>query len=362
MSSVAPGSSFTNRLLAWYAQNKRSLPWRETHDPYRIWISEVMLQQTQVSTVIPYYLRFVDTFPSLAALADASLDEVMQVWRGLGYYGRARSLHRAAGIICERYRGKFPQSYAELRALPGIGDYTASAVLSIAFGLDYPAIDANARRVICRLYDYAGDPLSPRGKQELGQMAWLLMPPGLAGEFNQSLMELGATLCRAREPQCMQCPLGQDCLANQRGSQKQRPLHKARGAPPERRYVAALIEDSGRILLVRRIPRGLLGGLWELPGDKLQADEDEQSGLRRILLTDLAATVLIGNQCATVRHRYSHFAELLNVYRCTIQGTLVARHQWDSFVWCPLENLGQYPQSRITIKALEEAGYLLTVN
>ncbi|MCE5260346.1 MAG: A/G-specific adenine glycosylase [Chloroflexi bacterium] len=349
----------TNRLLEWYRQNKRDLPWRNARDPYCIWISEIMLQQTQVVTVIPYYLRFITAFPNLHALADASLDNVLAVWRGLGYYSRARAVHRAAQLICEQYHGEIPPGYKELRALPGIGDYTAGAVLSIAFGQDFPAIDANARRVLCRLFDYAADPHLPEGKKAIADYALALLPPGQAGEFNQAMMELGAIICTAKIPRCASCPLAGDCIANRRGVQEERPLAVRRKSLPIRHFVSVVVKESSRILLVRRVPRGLLGGLWELPGGELLAGEDFATGIARIFLKDLNTAATIGAACGSLRHTYTHFTAAVTIYCCTIKGQPLPQQQWDSALWCLPNELDKYGLTGVTVKALAQVGYSL---
>ncbi|MGH7476387.1 MAG: A/G-specific adenine glycosylase, partial [Longimicrobiales bacterium] len=243
-------------LLAWYEAHHRDLPWRATRDPYRIWVSEVMLQQTRVDVAAPYYERWLRRFPDLRALADASEAEVLKAWEGLGYYSRARHLRHAAILVRDRFGGALPGRPEALRVLPGIGAYTAAAVASIAFGVATPAIDGNARRVLARLFDLA----IPSGRR-LRQLAGLLIDAERPGEFNQALMELGATVCTPRSPACAACPLASRCLARTRGSQLQRPARRAAAPVPERRIGTALVRDAaGRVLLRRRPPRGLLGG------------------------------------------------------------------------------------------------------
>jgi len=210
-------------LLTWYAIARRDLPWRHTRDPYRIWVSEVMLQQTQVPTAVAYYERFLDAFPTLEALAEAEPDAVLAVWQGLGYYARARNLHAAAQQVVDRHGGHVPSNMAELRALPGVGPYIAAAVLSIAFGEDVAAVDTNTARVLCRLIDYAGDLGRAEGQRLVSACADDLLARGRAGDHNAAMMELGATICQARAPGCPSCPLEAWCLARARGTADQRP-------------------------------------------------------------------------------------------------------------------------------------------
>ena len=207
-------------LLKWYDAHQRDLPWRNTTDPYPVWISEVMLQQTQVQTVIPYYLKFLEYFPSIAALAEADTDALLRLWAGLGYYSRARNLQKAARIIVDQFGGRFPQNYSDVLALPGIGRYTAAAIVSIAFGQQYAVLDGNVSRVLARLFRISGDLKSSAVQNRLWAVAQQLLPPTRPGDFNQAVMELGATVCSPRQPRCLLCPWTRHCLARQQGLQE----------------------------------------------------------------------------------------------------------------------------------------------
>lgn len=316
-----------------------------------------MLQQTQVATVIPYYLRFIRRFPDIASLARAPLDDVLAEWRGLGYYSRARALHRAAQIINQRHNGKMPSSYSELCALPGIGAYSAGAILSIAFQQDYPAVDANAGRVLSRLYRFTGDSMSPAGQRMVHGYAVALLPPGRAGEFNQALMELGEIICTARLPRCAECPLCQDCAAFASGEQDQIPAPQARKALPVRQYAAAFIQHGDNLLLARRVPRGLLGGLWELPGDALLAGELFTLALERALADYLGVKAQPGGNLAQVKHAYTHFTAMVQLYACTAQGEPSPRKVYDAVRWVPFADLGQYGLTGVTSSLLAKLGY-----
>ena len=240
------------------------MPWRETSDPYAIWVSEVMLQQTRVDTVIPYWNDWMDQFPTVDALAEAELDDVLKRWEGLGYYSRARNLHGAARMVRERFNGRVPETVDELRELPGVGEYTAGAVASIAYGVPTPAVDGNVRRVLSRIHDLA-DPTAA----ELRDRAAALVPEDRPGDFNQALMELGATICTPRNPDCDACPIAAWCEARRLGVQELRPQPREQKPIPEQTVPTAVIErDDGALLLVRRPEDGLLGGLWEFPGDE----------------------------------------------------------------------------------------------
>jgi A/G-specific adenine glycosylase len=348
-------NSLTAALLAWYGVARRDLPWRHTTDPYSIWVSEIMLQQTQVSTVIPYYARFLARFPTVVALAEATLDEVLVLWQGLGYYARARSLHKAARLVHGQYQGIIPADLASFRALPGVGDYTAGAVLSIAFGQDVPAIDGNVVRVLCRLCDYDQDPGQAAGKRVLRSYATALLPLGQAGTFNQAMMELGATICLPRNPRCDVCPLAGRCLAQVRGVQEARPIRKPRAAIPQREAVAAFVAREGKLLLVRRVAQGLLGGLWELPGGEIVSGETHTQALIRHLSAELGVQIEQGARLTVVQHAYTHFRVTVHVYRVTLAGEPLPTASWDHYGWVAPEDMGAYGLTGVTTRALAQA-------
>ena len=257
--------SLRREFLQWYDLNKRDLPWRRTRDPYAIWVSEVMLQQTQVTTVLPYYAKFLERFPTVAALAAASLPDVLMMWRGLGYYSRARNLHRAAEEIVARFGGVLPGEVASLRSLPSFGRYTTGAVASIAFGIEAPLVDGNVARVFARIFEVEGTPGDKAREATLWGHAETLVQGERPGDFNQALMELGAILCRPEEPLCLLCPVRAHCGALEHGRVKELPPAKVRAARKPLRLSVAVIEKRGKLLLGRRKETGLFGGLWELP-------------------------------------------------------------------------------------------------
>ncbi len=255
------GATLSEALLDHYDRNARDLPWRRTGDPYAIWVAEVMLQQTQVVTVVPFYERWMARFPTVESLAAAELEDVLEVWAGLGYYRRARNLHRAALLVRDHHGGRMPRAAAELRTLPGVGAYTAGAIASIAYGEAEPAVDGNVRRVLSRLFD-----LERPTPASLERLARDLLDAERPGDTNQALMELGATICRPRSPDCPACPLERACLARRRGTVEERPPRSKRSPVPEVEVTAFVVVDPGeQTLLVRRPPEGLLGGLWEFP-------------------------------------------------------------------------------------------------
>ncbi len=252
-------------LLQYYAAKSRQLPWRDTSDPYRIWVSEVMLQQTRVETVIPYFQRFITRFPDVHTLSQANDDEVIKYWEGLGYYSRIRRLHEAVREVDETYGGIIPSEFASFRVLPGVGDYTAGAVLSIAYGKDTVAVDGNAMRVFSRVYCINEDVASANAKRKITKKVQEILPSGYAGQFNQAVMDLGATICTRSKPKCDACPIHALCCANISATQDRYPVKKPKKVVPTLLYHAFLIRYDNRILVRQRPKKGLLAGLWELP-------------------------------------------------------------------------------------------------
>jgi A/G-specific adenine glycosylase len=314
-----PHAQIRAALLAFYDTSARDLPWRRTRDPYAIWVSEVMAQQTRIDTVLPYYERWMARFPDPVALAEAPLDDVLKAWEGLGYYSRARNLHAAAQVVRERYRGSLPSGYDALRALPGVGEYTAGAVSSIAFSQRAPAIDGNVRRVLSRLLDEARP-----GTARLRQVAAELVPEDRPGDFNQALMELGALICTPRAPRCGECPLGALCGARAAGTQQDRPAPPARRSVPEWDVATLILQaPDGRVLLTRRPDSGLLAGLWAFPARQLEPGEEA-----RVVATELASMLSPGSSpgaaaaLGTVAHVFSHRRETYHCIRVGLQDAL----------------------------------------
>ncbi len=258
--------ALTSALLDWYRTVRRDLPWRKSQDPYPIWISEVMLQQTRVETVIPYFDRFMKQYPTVDALAAAQEEDVLKYWEGLGYYSRVRNLHAAVREVAAKYGGEIPRTYEEMRALPGVGPYTVGAVLSIAYGLPIPAVDGNVLRVIARLFVLEEDIAHARTRSKVEIIVSELIPSEFAGDFNQALMELGATVCIPRTPKCTECPLAVGCAAYSSGRQSELPYKKSKKPPRIEERVVFLVRNAkGDVLIRKRPDKGLLSGLWELP-------------------------------------------------------------------------------------------------
>lgn len=299
---MKPGD-FHSRVLAWYVQHgRRDLPWQEDPTPYRVWISEIMLQQTQVATVIPYYLRFMTRFPDVAALARASLDQVLHHWSGLGYYARARHLHAAAGIIADRHAGHFPGQFDEVLALPGVGRSTAGAILSLACGQRHPILDGNVKRVLARFHAIDGWTGHTRVQQVLWKLAEQHTPHSRVDEYTQAMMDLGATVCMRTQPLCGDCPLNRDCRACASGQQADYPAPRPRRDLPVRQTRMLLVcNTSGEVLLEKRPPVGIWGGLWSFP--EMTVSDPVDAWCRRTLGIEVRDSA----QWPVVRHTFSHF-------------------------------------------------------
>ena len=309
-----------DNLLHWYDREAADLPWRRSRDPWAIWLAEVMLQQTQVTTVIPWYERFLQQFPDVSSLAAAELDEVLSLWEGLGYYSRARHLHRAARQVMQERNGRIPRTAEALQQLPGIGRYTAGAIASIAYGQAAPVLDGNVMRVFARLTDLDEDVTRSATQRRLWALAQDWLHPTRPGDWNQALMELGRRVCRPRRPACSRCPLQARCLAFARGTQASRPRRRPRPERPHFDEVAALLRNSqGEVLIQRRPEEGLLGGLWTFPGGRVAAeDSDLLAALRRSLRETLALQAQPLRPLTPVRHGFTHFRITLHAWECRL--------------------------------------------
>jgi A/G-specific adenine glycosylase len=334
-------------LLAWYRRHARRLPWRGHPDPYAVWISEVMLQQTRVETVIPYFEAWMRRFPGVRVLAGASVQEVLRAWEGLGYYRRAVNLHRAARQILTTGAGRWPQTASEWRALPGIGDYTAAAIAALAFGQDEIALDGNLRRVLARWIDLPVDVRSAQGEKRLLAAARSQLPAGKAAAFNQALMDLGAVICTPRAPACEMCPVSSGCLARRRGTQGQRPVRAGRGRVPHRIVAAAVLRRNGRVLIARRPEGGLLGGLWEFPGGKREPGESLQACLRRELREELGIRAEVGESLGAFEHAYSHFSVSVHAFACKLLAGSPKALVHTRIAWIAPGRLSVYPMGKV---------------
>ena len=308
-------STFRARLLAWYRQNKRQTSWRDSGNPYHVWVSEVMLQQTRVDQMAPYFERFIRAFPTLQALAAASEDQVLKAWEGLGYYARARNMHKAAKRMAFELGGRIPDTYQELIELPGVGQYTAAAVSSIAFDRDHPVLDGNVTRVLCRLLRIEEEPTRAQVKAQLIAAGETLLARGEAGDFNQAMMELGSRVCTPQSPSCPTCPVGDWCRAK---AELDDPASLPRKAPkkqkPHYQVAAGLIRKGDELLIAQRPVEGMLGGLWEFPGGKQEPGETLPECLVREIREELGIEIEVDERLTSVDHAYSHFSITLHAF------------------------------------------------
>ncbi|HQK50867.1 MAG TPA: A/G-specific adenine glycosylase [Myxococcota bacterium] len=343
-------------LARWYRQNRRPLPWRETRDPWALWVSEVMLQQTRVETVLDHYDRFLAWFPGPAALARASEEEALKAWEGMGYYARCRHLRQAAAILVDRLGGEFPRSREAWMALPGVGRSTAGAILSFAFGKTEPVLDANVRRVAVRLLDLREDPTGPGAGQRLWEAVtrWVQEAPDPA-LHNQAMMELGALVCLPRDPACPRCPLAPGCRARDRGSARDLPVRGPRKTTPVIEAAVAVIRDQeGRIYVQRRPSRGLLGGLWEFPGGKREGHETPERAVVREVLEETGFRLRAPRFLGVVRHAYTHFRVVLHAYEARVPGRQPAPPaRSDDWRWVSVEAIEDLPIPEATRKVLQ---------
>jgi A/G-specific adenine glycosylase len=396
------------KLVAWFRAHARDLPWRRARSPYRVWLSEMMLQQTQVDTVIPYFNRFLDRFPTLNDLAAAPIGDVLKLWEGLGYYARARNLHRAAITIVTDLGGEWPRTVEGLLTLPGIGRYTAGAIASLAFGVYAPVLDGNVIRVLCRVFAIRRDPKDAAMREELWQLAEALLPRppaplpttkkmssgegsatppllkshpaqrapasrtgrersnaeskdrfqergqgGEAGEHNEALMELGATICIPRHPKCDACPIAAHCEANRRGLQDQLPIKTKRPPLPHFDVTAAVIRRNGRLLIAQRPFGGRLGGLWEFPGGKVEPGESLPQCLRREIKEELGFCIKVGDFITAIDHAYTHFKITLHAFECTVVSGEPRKLGVEDFKWVRMSELDRFAFAKTDLRIIE---------
>lgn len=335
---------FPTRILSWYDKHARSLPWRVPGgggDPYAVWVSEIMLQQTRVETVIPYYERWLALFPTVSALAQAPEQSVLSAWEGLGYYSRARNLHKAAKMVVDEFGGQIPHEVAQLRRLPGIGRYTAAAIASIAFNQDVATLDGNLRRVFSRVFNVSQPADSPAGEEKLWALAQENLPLGRAGDYSQALMDLGASICLPKNPLCLLCPVSELCQARALGVQEQRPVLKPKAAVPHRLKAAAVILRDGNVLLSQRPAKGLLGGLWEFPA--AQMDLDSPEALAAAIETEYRLKVSPLTRLGEFHHAYTHFRLTESAWGCDLADDRVI----PPLKWVALAQLNDYPMGKV---------------
>lgn len=310
---------FAVKLLAWFAANMRALPWRETYDPYSVWISEIMLQQTQMERGVTYFKEWMRIFPDVKAVARADADTVMKAWEGLGYYSRARNLHKAAKLLMEEYGGVFPSDMASIRALPGIGEYTAGAIASIAFNAPEPAVDANVMRIFSRICDIDVPLTQPGVKRYITECVSSLMPENSPRLFTQALMELGALVC-SKKPECPACPLAEYCEARRLGSEARRPKLKSKTVYTRLELATALIVHEGRVFIQKRPPYGVWAALWEFPGGCLEEGETPEEAVVREVAEETEFNVSVGEKIGVFKHSYTTCRVTMHGYFCGLSG------------------------------------------
>ncbi len=342
-----PASEFSKPLLYWYARHARIPPWKDQRSPYAVWVAVVMLQQTRLETVIPYFRRWMERFPSIEELAAAPEQDVLALWEGLGYYRRALNLHRTAQTLVKEYHARLPEDISLLRTLPGIGRYAAGAIGSIAFGQDEPTLDGNIRRVLARYFNITEYIHTAASERILWKLAAGNLPHGHAGEYNQSLMDLGATICTPKKPDCAHCPLKDGCQAKVLGIQELLPRSLPRPAIPHHTVTAAVIRREGRVLIARRPGDSLLGGMWEFPGGKQQEGEDLATCLRREIGEELDAVIEVGEPLGIYKHAYTHYRVTLFAFDCILLNGEPRPIQVAEIKWVSPEELSQYPMGKI---------------
>lgn len=317
------------------------MPWRNHPDPYAVWVSEIMLQQTRVETVIPYFENWMGQFPNVTTLAKASEQDVLNAWEGLGYYSRARNLHKAAKRIASEFNGQLPRDLTQLRSLPGIGRYTVGAIASMAFGMDEPTLDGNLRRVFSRLFDVGQLADSPEGEKILWSLAAKNLPKGQAGDYNQALMDLGATICVPKNPRCLLCPLIEICESRKNGTQELRPVLKTKKSVPHYIQAAAVIVNRGRVLLAQRPVDGLLGGMWEFPNGRVKSDPVRE--LTKVINAAYRLRVRRKEALGIIQHAYTHFKVTEHAFLCDCAP--IPKNK--NLKWVRLDGLDEYPMGRI---------------
>ncbi|MGG6264892.1 A/G-specific adenine glycosylase [Leptolyngbya sp. AN03gr2] len=344
-------SELRSSLLDWYVDQGRSLPWRETRDPYTIWASEIMLQQTQVKTVIPYFERWMKLFPSIESFANADLQMVLKAWEGLGYYARARNFHRAAQQVLEEHQGQFPTDLETVLKLPGIGRTTAGGILSAAFNQPLAILDGNVKRVLARMIALEVPP--SRSMSQLWALSETLVDPENGRDFNQALMDLGATVCTPKNPACLICPWRSHCEAYNRGVQSELPMSETRAPIPHKVIGVAVIWKDQKILIDRRKAEGLLGGLWEFPGGKVEPGETIEHCIKREIQEELGIEIEVGEHLITVDHTYTHFRVSLNVHHCQHVSGEPQAIECDEIRWVTIDELSEFPFPKANLKIIE---------
>ncbi|MDM8542558.1 A/G-specific adenine glycosylase [Desulfococcaceae bacterium HSG9] len=336
-------TQFQTALSDWYRQHHRKLPWRETACPYQIWVSEVMLQQTQVKTVLRYYHPFLAAFPDVGHLARTDTQAVLKAWEGLGYYARARNFHRAAQIVCDRHNGLVPSNPADFQKLPGVGDYIAAAVQSIVFNRPLAVADGNVKRVLARLNQMPNPVNQASSYRHFKAIATQLLDTTQPGQFNQAMMELGATVCRPQKPDCDNCPVQSFCQVFENNRVDKYPRRTPSKPIPEYHIAVGVVSHNGRLLITRRADHGLLGGLWEFPGGKVCKHETAENACIREIREEVNLEVKILSYITQVKHAYTHFKIVMDVFHCLYLSGKVKLNSPVDYKWITSDEISNYP-------------------
>ena len=345
--------SWVTSLLKWYSTSKREMPWREISNPYYTWISEMMLQQTQVATVIPYFNRFIQTFPNIKSLADSDLQVVLKCWEGLGYYSRARNLHKAAKIIVNEYDAKLPSDFVELQTLPGIGPYCAAAITSIAFYNPVPVVDGNVLRVFTRFWGIFDDIRQNKVKHILFEKLSAYIKDVNASDFNQAIMECGALICTPKNPNCECCPLSATCFAYVSQKQSELPVKSKSSPTPHYDIAVALIKYGDKVLIAKRNDNQMLGGLWEFPGGKVEANESIQDTVIREVREELSLDINVDQKITVIKHAYSHFKISMYAFWCSLLTPIGDVKTHETLKWVHPIDFKDYPFPKANIKLFD---------
>jgi len=333
----------TKPLMKWYQKNKREMPWRGSENPYSIWISEIMLQQTQVETVRPYFERFIEKFPTVTALAKADQQTVLKLWEGLGYYSRARNLHQAAKLIDSEYNGRLPESFDELLKIPGFGPYTSAAVASIAFHQSVPVIDGNVFRVFARLTEMSLEISKPQTRKHVFENLEKVIPKKSPGNFNQAIMELGAIICKPKNPKCFECPVKEYCSAFQNEKTGLYPVKKKAPERPHKQIAVGIVEKNGMVLIAKRRENQMLGGLWEFPGGKVESGESIEECLVREFKEEVDLDISVTRKLCEVDHAFTHFTITIHSYICSLKSGKAKPVSGSEIKWVLPEKLSEFP-------------------
>ncbi|MCA0446529.1 MAG: A/G-specific adenine glycosylase [Bacteroidetes bacterium] len=330
-------------LLNWYELNKREMPWRDVRDPYLIWISEIMLQQTQVETVRPYFDRFIKLFPDVNTLAFSDQQQVLKAWEGLGYYSRARNLHKASKLVSSEMNGQLPGKFEELLEIPGIGPYTAAAIASIAFNESVPVVDGNVFRVFARLTELEDDISRPQTRKLVFESLKEIIPSENPSDFNQAVMELGALICRPKQPKCDECPVAEYCSGFRQGTFARFPVKRKMKDRPHKEIAVGLCFANGKVLIARRHENQMLAGMWEFPGGKVESGESFTECVKREFMEEVGLEITVTEKLAEVDHAFTHFSITIHAYLCTLISGTAQPLSGSEVRWVLPSELSQYP-------------------